>query len=375
MSTCSIEKICSFKSICEWQFDQSDPNLPLKKQKDDENNSIAILMMKDILLSKPTDSSSPLQLDFKINPGYKLLVISFLCNSRFIEIYKGGEFYLTTSKGVITTNNRNIFEHEHAFSLPDLPDFRFKFLSVKAGWGGSGENEKEADFVIRDLKLMFELTAPVEEPPISQPIPTSIVAPAIPSSSSVASGSTAVGSNIASNLENANTLLLQEVRSLRQEIHQLKQLQPHPIVPTTPPPFPAQPPVASIIQSDAAILSLLNGLQHRLMKDLSDVLESKLAPIHQRLGQLEYSLQTVSNSLSHQKQFSIPAQAEPEQEAVTVTLTEINNVDASVVSETEEIAVEEESLKREESSLWEEGKVESSAHDNNGQTRKIDDEL
>lgn len=335
MSTCSIEKICSFKSIGDWQFDLVDPNLPMKKQKDDENNSLAILMMKDILLNKPADSSSPLQLDFKINAGYKLLVISFLCNSRFVEIYKGGEFYLITSKGVITTTNKNMFEHEHAFSLPDIPEFRFKFLSVKAGWGGNGEVEKEAGFVIRDLKLMFEQTGPTEVP-ITQPIHSPIVALSIPMSSS--SSSAIEGGN----LENTNHLLIQEVHSLRQEIQQLKQLQLNSTVP--PPPTP---PVASILQSDAAILSLLNGLQHRLMKDLSDILDSKLTPIHHRLGRLESSLLSVSNSLSdksspiqqHQQVQQEKVARKEEEEVAAVTAVVEEELIAVVVSkEVEEVA-------------------------------------
>jgi len=271
MSLCTIENICQFTNLSNWTFDLADSHLSLKKHKDDANNTIAIMLVQDLLLNRslvPNTDPSPLLIDFSVSSGYKLSVISCVSNGRFLEVYNADDSYLHTSRGAMMETNKNLFEHEIAFTLPDLRNYRLKFLSLKPSWKVS-EEEKAGDAVIRELKLMFEQTGPVNTFSSDQNTSQTPLLNTCTTTQSNSSSSEAMAAEIA---------------SLRQEITTLKNNAPVPS------------PVASILQSDAAILTMLSALQGRLVREFSVLLEQKLAPIAKKLETLEIAMLTIQST-------------------------------------------------------------------------------
>jgi len=310
MSLCSIENICYFKCVSNWKFDITDLNLPLKKHIDETNRSLAILLIQDLLANRldaaavreHDTSQSPFSLEFSIAEEYKLLAISFISNCKFLEIYKQDGGYLLTSKGIGTKENKNLFDHEIAFSLPDLPNFHLKFLSLKSTWN-QVEKGVAGDCVIRELKLMLEL----RENMFPKPFPTT---------------STQHDSCTTTTSENEDPMKI-EISQLRHEIAALKYAATDPEAAKIPSYPAAQQPsqslqVASILQSDAAILTIMSSLQCKLVQDFTSLLDQKLMPIISKLDKLEMKVDELRQSQSSSERTEEPMKSKSNVEESSV---------------------------------------------------------
>jgi hypothetical protein len=269
----------------------SDSNCLMKLISEEESLKKNEYLVENLSVMKDTDSEATL-LYISIEISHAILEISFISNSRFVEVYGsdsmvlGNDYqqstkYLGTSKGgeIPLPNSVKHKKFTHEYSFPEknpLKFIHFKCLSLKP----LADPAISLEFL--HLRLLIDLSQEFSQQSKSGEVSNSI---------------TGLSMEIIAGKMNEFDQLKKTVNQIRSEFapknhlpqQDSQSLQPQLLLPSSKT-TDRQAPSAVNLPLEMQINQMMNRMQEKLLADIHRVLDQKLAPVLERMTLMEEKL-------------------------------------------------------------------------------------
>jgi hypothetical protein len=267
----------------------SDSNCLMKIISEEESLKKNEYLVENLSVTKDTDSEATL-LHISMEISHAILEVSFISNSRFVEVYGsdsmvlGNDYqstkYLGTSKGseipLPNSGMHKKFTHEYSFPEKNpLKFIHFKCLSLKP----LADPAISLEFL--HFRLLIDLSRELSQHPKSGEVSNSI---------------TGLSMEIIAGKMNEFEQLKKTVNQIRSEFAPKNHLpqqdtpssQPQPLLPSSK--TSDRQPATVNLSLEMQINQMMNRMQEKLLADIHRVLDQKLAPVLERMTLMEEKL-------------------------------------------------------------------------------------